>query len=58
MYRLASILKKRTLAPSKLDEIKVKANILAAFIEKKAEEVAEEVQEKVADATNRIKEEL
>ncbi|KAH9923470.1 protein disulfide isomerase [Epithele typhae] len=29
--RLASILKKRTLAPSKLDEIKIKANILSAF---------------------------
>lgn len=28
---LASILSKRTLAPSKLDEMKVKANILNAF---------------------------
>ena len=28
---LASILTKRTLAPGKLDEIKIKANILGAF---------------------------
>jgi protein disulfide-isomerase A6 len=30
---LATILEKRTLAPSKLDEIKVKANIIKAFFE-------------------------
>ncbi|KAF9815482.1 hypothetical protein IEO21_04579 [Rhodonia placenta] len=35
--RLTSILQKRTLAPAKLDELKVKANILGAF--KKVEEV-------------------
>ncbi|KAI0754039.1 protein disulfide isomerase [Daedaleopsis nitida] len=29
--RLASILKKRTLSPAKLDEIKIKANIIGAF---------------------------
>jgi protein disulfide-isomerase A6 len=28
---LASILEKRTLSPAKLDEIKIKANILRAF---------------------------
>jgi len=32
---LATILEKRTLAPSKLDEIKVKANIIKAFFEGK-----------------------
>lgn len=37
VYRLTSILQKRTLAPAKLDELKVKANILGAF--KKVEEV-------------------
>ena len=31
------------MAPAKLDELKVKANILAAFAEKKVEEVVEEV---------------
>ena len=29
--RLSSILTKRTLSPGKLDEIKIKANILGAF---------------------------
>ena len=38
--RLSSILTKRTLSPGKLDEIKIKANILGAF--KPAEPVAEE----------------
>ncbi|KAE9400234.1 protein disulfide isomerase [Gymnopus androsaceus JB14] len=36
--RLESILNKRTMAPAKLDEIKVKSNILRAFGEKPAEE--------------------
>ena len=38
--RLSSILSKRTLAPAKLDEIKIKSNILAAFaaIEEKVDE--------------------
>lgn len=31
------------MAPAKLDELKVKANILAAFAEKKVEEVIEEI---------------
>jgi len=38
--RLAGILDKQTLAPAKLDEVKTRANILAAFVEKKAEEAA------------------
>ncbi|KZV64435.1 protein disulfide isomerase [Peniophora sp. CONT] len=41
--RLSSILAKRTMAPAKLDELKIKANILAAFAEKKVEEVIEEI---------------
>ena len=53
IIRLASILKKRNLTPSKLDEIKIKANILQAFVEKKveesqADEVKAEEGEKVA----------
>ena len=40
---LSSILAKRTMAPAKLDELKIKANILAAFAEKKVEEVVEEI---------------
>ncbi|KAG6373480.1 thioredoxin-domain-containing protein [Boletus reticuloceps] len=37
--RLASLLSKRTLAPTKLDEIKIKANILKAFALEKVESV-------------------
>ena len=51
---MASILKKRTLSAAKLDEIKVKANILASFAEKKVEELVEEVE----SATQRLKGEL
>jgi len=41
--RLATILKKRSLSPSKIDEIKVKANILHAFVEQKVEEGKEKI---------------
>lgn len=44
-FRLASILEKRTLATAKLDEIKVRANILGAF---------HAVQEKVAQAEEKV----
>ncbi|EDR00989.1 protein disulfide isomerase [Laccaria bicolor S238N-H82] len=37
LKRLGAILKKQNLAPSKLDEIKIKINILSAFSEKKAD---------------------
>jgi protein disulfide-isomerase A6 len=40
---LATILKKRDLVPSKIDEIKTKVNILQAFVEKKVEEVNEKL---------------
>ncbi|TDL16574.1 protein disulfide isomerase [Rickenella mellea] len=59
--RLASILQKRTLSAEKLDEIKIKANILSAFAEKKAEEVKEEVKEQVEEVkeeAKKLKEEL
>jgi protein disulfide-isomerase A6 len=35
---LESILKKRSLTPAKLDEIKIKSNILRAFTEPEEEE--------------------
>lgn len=46
---LATILQKRTLAPGKLDEIKIKANILGAFrpIVAKVEEAVEEAKEEI-----------
>lgn len=57
------------MAPTKLDELKIKANILSAFAVKKAEEVVdaatdaagdayEAVKEQVGKATDRVKEEL
>jgi protein disulfide-isomerase A6 len=46
--RLASILEKRALSPAKLDEIKIKANILRAFGE---EEKAEEVEKTIGKDT-------
>ena len=58
--RLASILKKRNISPQKLDEVKIKANILSSFkaIEEKAEEVVEEVKEKVEEVIGRASAEL
>jgi protein disulfide-isomerase A6 len=44
---LTSILQKRVLASEKLDEIKAKANVLAAF-------AAEKLAEKVAEARDTI----
>ncbi|KAF4614116.1 hypothetical protein D9613_007821 [Agrocybe pediades] len=41
--RLGSILAKRNLNPTKLDEIKIKANILKAFIEEKVAEEKEKI---------------
>ena len=58
--RLASILKKRNISPQKLDEVKIKANILSSFkaVEEKAEEVVEEVKEKVEEVIGRASAEL
>jgi protein disulfide-isomerase A6 len=39
--RLATILEKRSLSQSKLDEIKIKYNILRAFVEQKVEDATE-----------------
>ncbi|KAF8071937.1 protein disulfide isomerase [Lyophyllum atratum] len=47
--RLAKILEKRNLAPSKMDEIKIKANILSAFTEQ-----PEEAKEKIARAESEL----
>jgi len=41
--RLATILKKRNLSASKLDEIKIKYNILRTFVEQKVEEASEKL---------------
>ncbi|KAF9238493.1 protein disulfide isomerase [Melanogaster broomeanus] len=49
--RLASILSKRTMAPAKLDELKVKANILKAFVAEKLKEAEEGAESIVGRAT-------
>ena len=52
--RLGSILKKRTLSAGKLDEIKVKANILDAFRPAKVEEKAGAEAETGTEATEEV----
>jgi protein disulfide-isomerase A6 len=51
-------LDKRTLAAAKLDEIKVKANILNAFKSKKVEKTQENVDDAAESAAQKVKEEL
>lgn len=52
--RLSSILSKRTLNSGKLDEIKIKANILKAFAARKAEEIKEEFEDMAEDAAENV----
>ncbi|KAL0061929.1 hypothetical protein AAF712_011213 [Marasmius tenuissimus] len=52
--RLETILKKRNLAPAKLDEMKIKANILRSFAEEKKAEAEEKVDEAVRKATGEL----
>jgi len=52
--RLDAIVAKRQLAPQKLAEMKVKANILAAFVAKKSKEAKEKVAEKVAEIRDEL----
>jgi len=47
--RLASILQKRALSSAKLDEIKTKANILAAFAVEKVEEARDTIERAIED---------
>jgi len=54
MCRLANILKKRSLSSEKLDQIKIKANVLAAFAEKKAKDTAEAAADVVEDAAEAV----
>ncbi|KAG9011056.1 hypothetical protein FRB94_008961 [Tulasnella sp. JGI-2019a] len=45
--RLTSILAKRTMTPAKMDEIKTKLNVLAAFVRNKAEDVVNAIREEL-----------
>ena len=56
--RLSSILIKRNMSPTKLDEIKVKANILSAFVAKKVEEAEEKVEEMVGKVHEELVQEM
>jgi len=47
--RLASILQKRVLASAKLDEIKIKANVLAAFAAEKVAEAKDTIERAIED---------
>jgi len=49
VYSLASILQKRVLSSAKLDEIKAKANVLAAFAVEKVEEVRDTIERDIGD---------
>lgn len=58
---LANLLSSPSLAPTKLDEIKIKANILRSFVAKKAQELKNELYEDeqiVLGKAKEIKEEL
>jgi protein disulfide-isomerase A6 len=48
-YSLASILQKRVLAAAKLDEIKIKANVLAAFAAEKVAEAKDTIERAIED---------
>jgi protein disulfide-isomerase A6 len=55
------MLEKKSLAPEKLDEVRIKANILAAFVALKAEEAEgniEDLKHKVEAKAKEIKDEL
>ena len=56
--RLASILAKRTLNEKKLDEIKIKANILRSFATEKVDEAKDEAEEVKESAEKVAREEL
>lgn len=55
---LSNLLASPSLAPSKLDELKIKANILGSFVTKKAEQVKNELFEDDQTVLGKVKEEL
>lgn len=57
-YSLSNLLASPSLAPTKLDEIKVKANILGAFVAKKAEELKDGLFEEDQEVIGKAKTEL
>ncbi|GMK57259.1 hypothetical protein CspeluHIS016_0400930 [Cutaneotrichosporon spelunceum] len=55
--RLSNLLSSSSLADTKLDEIKVKVNVLSAFVAEKAEEIKKELFEEGQKVMNKAKEE-
>ena len=55
IHRISGLLASPSLAPAKLDELRIKANILSSFAEKKLEDAASAVSGAAADATEQVK---
>ncbi len=53
--RFAKLVNSPSLAPSKIDEIIIKKNILSSFVYRKIEDAASQVSEAAADATAAVK---
>lgn len=51
---MSNILAKKTLSPEKLDEIKIRANILASFVADKATEAEEAAESVIAKAKEEL----
>jgi protein disulfide-isomerase A6 len=56
MIRIAGLLTSPSLAPTKLDELKIKANILSSFIAQKAEDAYDQTAEAFFDAAGKVQE--
>lgn len=54
MNRIAGLLASPSLAPTKLDELKIKANILSSFALKKVEQLAEDAADYASDAAQQV----
>jgi protein disulfide-isomerase A6 len=57
-FSLSNLLASPSLAPTKLDEIKVKFNILSAFVAQKAEEIKNDLFEESQQVVGKAKGEL
>jgi protein disulfide-isomerase A6 len=53
--RFAKLVNSPSLAPSKIDEIIIKKNILSSFVYRKLEDAASQVSEAASDATDAVK---
>lgn len=56
IHRIAGLLASPSLAPTKLDELRIKANILSSFVTAKAEEAYDTTAEAFFDAAGKVAE--